>query len=52
MDGTVFEVALGSHAITTLASFNGANGFEPYGSLVEDGSGNLFGTTTSGGAVR
>ena len=49
-DGTVFEVAAGSHAITTLASFNGANGFEPYGSLVEDGSGNLFGAATDGGA--
>ncbi len=49
-DGTVFEVAAGSHAITTLASFNGANGFEPFGSLVEDGSGNLFGAATDGGA--
>ena len=49
-DGTVFEVAAGSGAITTLASFNGANGFEPFGSLVEDGSGNLFGAATDGGA--
>ncbi len=45
-DGTVFEVVEGSDAITTLASFNGGNGFEPVTSLVEDGSGNLFGTAT------
>ncbi len=49
-DGTVFEVAAGSHAITTLASFNGADGFEPFCNLVEDGSGNLFGAATDGGA--
>ena len=49
-DGAVFEVAAGSHAITTLASFNGTNGANPVGSLVEDSSGNLFGTTQGGGA--
>jgi uncharacterized repeat protein (TIGR03803 family) len=48
--GTVFEVASGSGAITTLASFNGANGSTPSGRLVEDASGNLFGTASSGGA--
>ena len=48
-DGTVFEVAAGSSAITTLASFNGTNGANPYGSLVVDSSGNLFGTTGHGG---
>ena len=49
-DGTVFEVAAGSGTITTLASFNGTNGGSPYAGLVEDSSGNLFGTTTLGGA--
>ena len=49
-DGTVFEVAAGSGTITTLASFNGTNGDDPYGGLVEDSSGNLFGTTADGGA--
>ncbi len=48
-DGTVFEVKAGSGAITILASFNGANGSNPQGNLVEDSSGNLFGFTTSGG---
>jgi uncharacterized repeat protein (TIGR03803 family) len=47
--GTVFEVAAGSGTITTLASFNVVNGRDPRGSLVEDGSGNLFGTTQNGG---
>ena len=50
-DGTVFEVAAGSGAITTLASFNGTNGLEPFAGLVEDSSGNLFGTATDGGAT-
>src|SRR5262249_32126485 len=47
--GTVFEMAAGSGAITTLASFNFFNGADPNGGLVEDSSGNLFGTTTQGG---
>jgi uncharacterized repeat protein (TIGR03803 family) len=49
-DGTVFELAQGSGAITTLASFNGTNGKYPHGGVVMDGSGNLYGTTTGGGA--
>ena len=50
--GTVFELAAGSGTITTLASFNGTNGADPNGGLVEDASGNLFGTTAGGGAVE
>jgi uncharacterized repeat protein (TIGR03803 family) len=49
-DGTVFEVAKGSGTITTLASFNGANGELPVGGLIMDSSGNLYGTTYEGGA--
>ena len=49
-DGTVFELAKGSSAITTLASFNGANGRLPVAGLIMDSSGNLYGTTVSGGA--
>ena len=49
-DGTVFEVAAGTHTLTTLATFTGTNGGEPYAGLVEDSSGNLFGTTYNGGA--
>ena len=37
-------------ALTTLASFNNANGSEPYGRLVMDSSGDLFGTTAQGGS--
>ena len=48
--GTVFELAAGSNTITTLASFNNTNGASPYAGLVEDTSGNLFGTTEEGGA--
>jgi uncharacterized repeat protein (TIGR03803 family) len=49
-DGTIFEVAHGSGTITTLTSFNGANGQYPIGALVMDGSGNLYGATNAGGA--
>ncbi len=49
-EGTVFELAQGSGTIMTLASFNGANGREPEGALVMDGSGNLYGTALIGGA--
>jgi uncharacterized repeat protein (TIGR03803 family) len=48
--GTVFELAAGSSTITMLASFNGANGANPVGDMVLDAQGNLFGTTSGGGA--
>ena len=52
--GTVFEIpktATGYASIpTTLASFSGANGGTLWGSLIADATGNLFGTTSSGGA--
>jgi uncharacterized repeat protein (TIGR03803 family) len=47
--GTVFELSPGSGTLTTLASFNGANGANPYAGLVRDPQGNLFGTTALGG---
>jgi uncharacterized repeat protein (TIGR03803 family) len=50
-DGTVFELAAGSGTITTLASFDGTDGSDPTGTLVIDGSGNLYGTTYAGGAL-
>lgn len=34
--------------LVTLVSFNGSNGSNPYGGVIEDAAGNLFGTTTSG----
>jgi uncharacterized repeat protein (TIGR03803 family) len=47
--GTVFEWVKSSGTLSVLASFNGANGANPFGALVEDTSGNLFGTTSAGG---
>jgi len=47
--GTVFEIAHGSGHITTVVSFNGANGDLPIGTLSIDANGNLFGTTEFGG---
>ena len=49
-DGTVFELARGSHTITALASFNGTDGADPTGSLIMDSSGTLYGTAIAGGA--
>lgn len=51
-DGTIFQVAAGTHVLTTLATFNGSNGAQPYGSLIADAAGNLYGTTESGGAYN
>jgi uncharacterized repeat protein (TIGR03803 family) len=48
-DGVVFELAAGSHTLTALVSFNGANGAGPAAGLLMDSSGNLYGTTTQGG---
>ena len=42
-DGTIFKLSAGSSTITTLASFNGSNGTNPYGSLIEDSAGNFYG---------
>ena len=50
-DGTVFEVAAGTHALTTLATFNGNNGSDPEAGLIADAAGNLYGTTEGGGTA-
>jgi uncharacterized repeat protein (TIGR03803 family) len=50
--GTVFELAKGSNTITTLASFNGADGTLPYDTLVLDSQGDIYGTTYSGGLYK
>jgi uncharacterized repeat protein (TIGR03803 family) len=44
--GTVFEIVAGSGTITTLASFDGSNGAYPWGGLLLDSGGALFGTTS------
>src|SRR5205823_7369334 len=57
--GTVFELAIsnGSYFESVLHSFEGpccggtgADGANPYASLIMDSSGNLYGTTYQGGA--
>jgi hypothetical protein len=52
--GTVFEVVKTAHGYastpTTLVSFNGANGQLPAAGLIADAHGDLFGTTSGGGA--
>ncbi|HEY2588598.1 MAG TPA: choice-of-anchor tandem repeat GloVer-containing protein, partial [Tepidisphaeraceae bacterium] len=48
-DGTVFEIAKGTNTITTLASFNGTDGLEPWAAVILDPSGNLYGTASGGG---
>src|SRR5215469_3348967 len=52
--GTVFEIAKTSSgyasAPTILVSFSGNDGASPLAGLIVDASGNLFGTTSQGGA--
>jgi uncharacterized repeat protein (TIGR03803 family) len=38
--------------LTTLANFNNASGKHPYGGLIADAAGDLFGTTASNGSGR
>jgi len=50
--GAVFELVRGKNAEwteKTLHNFNGNDGAQPYGGLVRDGQGNLFGTLEAGG---
>jgi len=50
-DGTVFQISPGG-MFTTLHSFDGTDGYCPYqcAPMVQSPSGNLYGTTTNGGA--
>src|ERR1019366_6603038 len=52
--GEVFEIPLTSTGYagtpTTLISFNNTNGEYPQSGLIADAAGDLFGTTSSGGA--
>ena len=47
--GTVFRMTTNG-ALTTLLSFNGTNGSNPYSGLFEGNDGRLYGTTYYGGA--
>ncbi len=50
--GTVWEIVKGSDTITTLGTFDGANGSRPRGGVVVDAQGNLYGTTSAGGSAN
>ena len=47
--GSVFSVTPGG-AFTNLVLFNNSNGYHPVGVLVQGADGNLYGTTSEGGA--
>jgi murein DD-endopeptidase MepM/ murein hydrolase activator NlpD len=51
-EGTVFELVNndGTYTLSTLVNFNGSNGTEPVSGLTADANGDLFGTTSGGGA--
>ncbi len=49
-DGAVFEYAPATATLTTVASFDGADGKAPQGGLTADAAGDLFGSTAVGGA--
>src|SRR5271165_1371463 len=48
--GTVYEIVHGTNTITTVANFDNVHGAHPTGDVVLDDNGNLFGTTSGGGA--
>jgi uncharacterized repeat protein (TIGR03803 family) len=48
--GSVFRMTPAG-ALTTLYSFSGSDGHNPYGALVQGTDGNLYGTTNSGGVL-
>ena len=48
--GTVFEIAKGSNTITTLVSFDGANGSDPTDLILNPQGNMLLGTAGTGGA--
>jgi uncharacterized repeat protein (TIGR03803 family) len=49
-DGNVFQLTTPGQ-LTTLHNFNRTDGLAPYGGLVMDRQGNLYGTTTFGGTT-
>jgi uncharacterized repeat protein (TIGR03803 family) len=51
-EGTVFELPRFSSTIITLTSFHGPDGANPYGGVIMDSSGNLYGTTSAGGPLN
>ena len=47
--GTVFRISADHSTYTVLHNFSGLDGANPFAGLVNDSSGNLFGTTSNGG---
>ncbi|HEX4414522.1 MAG TPA: choice-of-anchor tandem repeat GloVer-containing protein [Lacipirellulaceae bacterium] len=47
--GMIFKIAAGSSTVTTVASFDGTNGYRPQAGMIADKLGNLYGTTDAGG---
>ncbi|QQV79102.1 PEPxxWA-CTERM sorting domain-containing protein [Sphingomonas aliaeris] len=47
--GTIFKVAAGTNAVSTVANFTNTTGYTPNGGLLLDDAGNLYGTTVNGG---
>ena len=52
--GTVYELTSsgGNWTETTLYSFNGSDGANPYGGVALDSAGNIYGTTRNGGSMN
>jgi uncharacterized repeat protein (TIGR03803 family) len=50
MYGTVFKLRASGFSATTLHNFAGTDGSNPHAGLLLDAAGNLYGTTTKGGA--
>jgi len=46
--GLVYEIPAGTSTITPIASFTGSNGNGPFGKILFDNAGNLYGVTSGG----
>jgi len=49
--GTVYELTAQHYTFSSLFTFNGFDGDEPNAGVILDNSGNLYGSTTAGGAA-
>ena len=49
-DGTVFELPAGKHKVAILADLDSSTGSDSFSGVTMDANGNLYGTTSGGGA--